>query len=76
VFWLSRDLRAFFLMRGASALPSDATAPIFDVIMSPYDYVQALLGFLNTSTTFTAPGVTDPLEALPQQVGAASASRR
>jgi hypothetical protein len=37
VFWLSRDLRAFSLMHGASALPSDMTALIFDVTMLLYD---------------------------------------
>jgi hypothetical protein len=73
VFWLSRDLRVFSLTRGQSALPGNAAAPTFDNVMSPYDYVQALLGYLNTTTTFTAPGPLgspDPLDSLPQQTGA------
>lgn len=71
-FWLSRDLRVFSLARGKSALPGDSVAPIFTSTMSPYDYIQALLGYLNGTSKFTAPGAaaTDPLDALIQQAGA------
>ena len=73
VFWLSRDLRVFSLTRGQSAFPGNTAAPTFDNVMSPYDYIQALLGYLNMTTTFTAPGPPgspDPLDSLTQQTGA------
>ena len=70
VSYLSQDLRVFSMTQGTSALPGDAMAPIFSNSQTPYDYIQALIGYLNGSTTYTAPGPPgsrDPLNGLLDQ---------
>ena len=69
VSYLSQDLRVFSVTKGASALPGDGSAPTFSASQSPYDYIQALLGYLNGATAYTAPGSSDPLNGLPGQTG-------
>ena len=63
VFYLSQDLRVFSAAAGDTPLPG---APA--VTSDPYGSIQALLGFLNSNTTYTTPG-PDPLNALPSQTG-------
>ena len=53
VSWLSQDLRVFTITKGESALPGDPAAPTFLSTQSPYDYIQALIGYLNGATTPT-----------------------
>jgi hypothetical protein len=69
VSYLSRDLRVFSVTKGQSALPGDGSAPTFTASQSPYDYIQALLGYLNGATAYTASGSSDPLNGLPGQTG-------
>jgi hypothetical protein len=70
VDYLSQDLRVFTITQGQSALPSDSSAPIFASSMTPYDYIQNLIGYLNGDTTYTVPappGSPDPLNGLEGQ---------
>jgi hypothetical protein len=72
VSYLSQDLRVFSVIKGASALPNDTSAPSFDASQSAYDYIQSLLGYLNGSTAYTKPvppGSADPLNGLTDQTG-------
>jgi hypothetical protein len=71
VSWLSRDLRVFSLTKGKSALPGDPAAPTFGAGQTPYGYIQALIGYLNSATAYTVPqtGSADPLNGLPGQTG-------
>jgi hypothetical protein len=72
VAWLSQDLRVFTMTKGQSAFPGDASAPTFSPSQTPYDYMQALLGYLNGASSYTVPvpaGSPDPLNGLPGQSG-------
>lgn len=72
VSWLSQDLRVFPVAVGQSALPADVNAPVFQASQSPWDYIQALLAYLNGSDAYTTPvplGSPDPLNGLPNQSG-------
>ena len=72
VSWLSQDLRVFPVAVGQSALPGDVNAPVFQASQSPWDYIQALLAYLNGSDAYTPPvppGAPDPLNGLPNQSG-------
>jgi len=69
VSYLSQDLRVFTITKGQSALAGDAAAPTFASSQTPYDYIQALLGYLNGASAYTVPGSSDPLNGLPGQVG-------
>ena len=71
VSWLSRDLRVFSLTKGKSALPGDPAAPTFGAGQTPYEYIQTLIGYLNSATAYTVPrtGPADPLNGLPGQTG-------
>lgn len=64
VFYLSQDLRVFSAANGDAPLPGGPTLSSSD----PYAFIQALLGFLNSSSAYTTPG-PDPLNALPGQTG-------
>lgn len=67
VSYLSQDLRVFSMTQSQSALPGDPLAPVFSISQTPYDYIQSLIGYLNGSTTYTAPGPAgsrDPLNGL------------
>jgi hypothetical protein len=67
VSYLSQDLRVFTMTQGESALPGDSLAPVFSTSQSPYDYIQALIGHLNGSNTYTVPvppTSPDPLNGL------------
>jgi Pro-kumamolisin, activation domain len=63
VFYLSQDLRVFSAANGQTPLPG---GPAFTT--DPYQSIQALLAFVNSSTAYTNPG-PDPLNALPGQSG-------
>jgi hypothetical protein len=70
VSYLSQDLRVFTMTQGQSALPGDSQAPIFTSSMTPYDYIQKLIGYLNGASAYTVPGPpgsNDPLNGLPDQ---------
>ena len=72
VSWLSQDLRVFPVAAGQSALAADVNAPVFQASQSPWDYIQALLSYLNGSDAYTTPvppGSPDPLNGLPGQGG-------
>jgi hypothetical protein len=62
-FYLSQDLRVFSAAAGDVPLPG---APA--MTSDPYQSIQALLGFLNSSPTYTSPG-PDLLNGLPSQSG-------
>jgi hypothetical protein len=67
VSYLSQDLRVFTMTQGESALPGDASAPVFTNSLTPYDYIQKLIGYLNGDTAYTTPvpsGSPDPLNGL------------
>ena len=52
--------------------PGDVNAPVFQASQSPWDYIQALLSYLNGSDAYTTPvppGSPDPLNGLPNQSG-------
>jgi Pro-kumamolisin, activation domain len=63
VFYLSQDLRVFSVAAGQAPLPGAPTAT-----SDGYQTIQSLLGFLNSTSTYTTPG-PDPLNALPGQTG-------
>ena len=72
VAWLSQDLRVFTITKSQSALPGDPAAPTFSSGQTPYDYIQALIGYLNGAAAYTAPvpaSSPDPLNGLPDQAG-------
>jgi hypothetical protein len=71
VSYLSRDLRVFSLTKGESALPGDPAAPAFAASQTPYEYIQKLIGYLNSTTAYTVPptGPADLLNGLPGQAG-------
>src|SRR5450432_518872 len=69
VSYLSQDLRVFSVTQAESALPGESSAPTFSTSQSPYDYIQALIGYLNGATAYTAPNLSDPLNGLPGQSG-------
>jgi hypothetical protein len=60
--YLSEDLRVFSVIAGQSPLSG---APAFT--SNAYGSIQNFIGFLNGSTTYTQPSVTDPLDNLPGQ---------
>ena len=68
--YLSQDVRVF-----AAAPANDNTpfpgAPAFsnDSVAGAYSYIQALLGYLNSTPAFTNPAGTDPFSLLPDQQG-------
>jgi len=68
--YLSQDLRVF---RAAPAIDSAPFpgGPTFstDSVAGAYSYIQALLGYLNGTTSFTNPAGTDPFTLLPDQQG-------
>jgi hypothetical protein len=63
-FYLSQDLRVFSIKAGDQPV---AGAPAFT--SDPYASIQSLLHHLNTTSGFTAPSSTDPLNGLPGQSG-------
>jgi hypothetical protein len=63
-FWLSQDIRVFSAANGEAPLPGGPTLTGSD----PYAFIQSLIGFLNSNSSFTTPG-PDPLNALPGQTG-------
>jgi hypothetical protein len=72
VAWLSQDLRVCTVTKGASALPGDGSAPVFQNSQTPYDYIQQVIGYLNGSDTYTVPVPAtspDPLNKLEGQSG-------
>jgi hypothetical protein len=69
VSYLSQDLRVFTITKGQSALAGDSAAPAFSASQTPYDYIQALLGYLNGASAYTTPSSSDLLNGLPGQTG-------
>ena len=70
VDYLSQDLRVFTITEGQRALPGDTSSPVFSSGMTPYDYIQKVIGYLNGDTAYTAPGPPgspDPLNGLEGQ---------
>jgi hypothetical protein len=61
-FYLSQDLRVFSAANGDAPLPGGPTLSNDN----PYQFIQDLLGFLNSTPAYTSPG-PDPLNALPGQ---------
>jgi hypothetical protein len=64
VFYLSQDVRVFSAANGDTPLAGGPTMTSSD----PYTFIQSLLGFMNSTASFTTPG-PDPLNALPGQTG-------
>jgi len=64
VFYLSQDLRVFSAANGDVPLPGGPAMSNSD----PYTFIQSLLGFLNSTTSYSTPG-PDLLNALPGQNG-------
>jgi hypothetical protein len=60
--YLSEDLRVFSVIAGQAPLSS---SPAFT--SDAYGSIQNFIGFLNGSTTYTQPNLTDPLDNLPGQ---------
>lgn len=72
VSYLSQDLRVFTIAQGASALPGDSSAPSFSSSQTAHQYLQELLGYLNSTSIYTTPvpnSSSDPLNGLPGQSG-------
>ena len=65
VFYLSQDLRVFSTTNNSAPLSGGPSLTSND----PYTFIQNLLGYLNSTASFTAPGGSDPLNALPGQSG-------
>lgn len=68
--YLSQDLRVFSAQPAINAIPFPG-GPAFaqDDPAGGYQYVQALLGYLNGTAAFTNPAGTDPFTLLPGQAG-------
>jgi hypothetical protein len=72
VSYLSQDLRVFTITQGTSALPGDSSAPLFSSSQTAHEYLQQLLGYLNSASAYTTPitnSFSDPLNGLPGQSG-------
>lgn len=70
VFYLSQDLRVFTATPALDTTPV-AGGPTFsnDSFAGGYEYIQALLGYLNANPAFTN-GSQDPFANFPDQIGA------
>ena len=68
--YLSQDLRVFTAAPAIDNVPFPG-GPAFatDSVAGAYTYIQALLGYLNGTTSFTNPNGTDPFTLLPGQQG-------
>ncbi len=68
--YLSQDLRVFTAAPAINNVPFPG-APAFaaDSVAGAYSYIQALLSYLNGSSSFTNPSGTDPFSLLPNQQG-------
>jgi hypothetical protein len=62
VFYLSQDLRVFSAASGDTPLPGGPTMG-----SDPYGFIQNMIGFLNSTSLYTTPASTDPLNTLPGQ---------
>lgn len=63
-FYLSQDIRVFSAANGDTPLPGGPTMG-----SDPYGFIQGMIGFLNSSPTYTTPAPADPLNTLPGQSG-------
>jgi hypothetical protein len=68
--YLSQDLRVFQGVPEINNVPFPG-GPTFstDSVTGAYDYIKALLTYLNGSSSFTNPNGTDPFSLLPDQQG-------
>jgi hypothetical protein len=68
--YLSQDLRVFAAAPTINNTPFPG-GPAFstDSVAGAYSYIQALLGYLNSTAAFTNPSGTDPFSLLPNQQG-------
>jgi hypothetical protein len=68
--YLSQDLRVFGAAPSLNNTPFPG-GPAFsnDSVAGAYNYIQALLGYLNGTAAFTNPAGTDPFSLLPNQQG-------
>lgn len=68
--YLSQDLRVFHAVPAMNNVPFPG-GPTFstDSVSGAYSYIQALLGYLNRTPSFTNPSGTDPFSLLPDQAG-------
>ncbi|HET6248265.1 MAG TPA: InlB B-repeat-containing protein [Tepidisphaeraceae bacterium] len=68
--YLSQDLRVFPAVPALNNVPFP-NGPKFgnDSVQGAYDYIKALLSYLNATTSFTNPNGTDPFTLLPFQSG-------
>ena len=68
--YLSQDLRVFHAAPAINNVPFPG-GPTFgtDSVAGAYSYIQALLAYLNGTSSFTNPSGTDPFSLLPDQQG-------
>jgi hypothetical protein len=64
-FYLSQDIRVFSAADGDTPLPGGPTMSGGDA----YAFIQNMIGFLNSTPSYTTPASPDPLNALPGQTG-------
>ncbi len=68
--YLSQDLRVFTAAPAINNVPFPGAPPFAtDSVAGAYSYIQALLGYLNGTSSFTNPNGTDPFSLLPAQQG-------
>jgi hypothetical protein len=65
VFYLSQDIRVFSAANSDTPLAGGPTMTGGDA----YGFMQKMIGFLNSTPSFTTPSSSDPLNALPGQTG-------
>jgi len=69
--YLSQDLRVFTATPALNATPIPGGPSLSDSVGGAYQYIQDLLNYLNSNTSFTTPNATDPFTTVfPDQYGA------
>ena len=68
--YLSADLRVFTATPAQNAIPITGGPALTDSVSGAYKYIQDLLNYLNSNTSFTNPNGTDPFGLFPDQYGA------
>ncbi len=68
--YLSQDLRVFSAAPAINNVPFPGAPPFAaDSVAGAYSYIKSLLGYLNSTSSFTNPSGTDPFSLLPDQQG-------